>query len=325
MLSFLSTFSQSFLVALLAWPFLAAVLTIPLLVVQYRRYNRLVGWRAVGAYFLMLYIVGLASFTLYPMPDNPAVFCQDYHLSPQLNPFGFIGDIQNDGTRAILQVVMNLVFFIPLGVFARLFFRWRIGTTVIVGFLTSLLIETAQLTGVFGLYPCSYRLFDVDDLAINTIGGVLGYVLALVLPQPEVDRAQKGTIVRHPGLLRYAVAFIIDGCVATVLQIMLLLGLYVVGQEALAYTIRDSLPFVVTMLVFGVLPYLCRGYSLGGFFVRLVHDDQARPPLRRALFYLVRTLYVAAIIYGNGLGTLFILVLTFISWKKWKKLPFQLV
>jgi glycopeptide antibiotics resistance protein len=45
-------------------------------------------------------------------------------------------------------------------------------------FLLSLIIESAQLTGLFFIYPGSYRLFDVDDLITNTLGGFLGTVLA---------------------------------------------------------------------------------------------------------------------------------------------------
>ena len=45
-------------------------------------------------------------------------------------------------------------------------------------FLLSLTIELAQLTGLFFTYPGSYRLFDVDDLMANTLGGFLGTVLS---------------------------------------------------------------------------------------------------------------------------------------------------
>ncbi|OYX53534.1 hypothetical protein B7Y92_02585 [Candidatus Saccharibacteria bacterium 32-50-13] len=40
MLSFLSSFSTSFLAAVLIWPFLAVALTLPILIMQYRRYKR---------------------------------------------------------------------------------------------------------------------------------------------------------------------------------------------------------------------------------------------------------------------------------------------
>ncbi len=31
--------------------------------------------------------------------------------------------------------------------------------------------------GLFFIYPKAYRLFDVDDLIINTTGGILGYLV----------------------------------------------------------------------------------------------------------------------------------------------------
>jgi hypothetical protein len=49
-----------------------------------------------------------------------------------------------------------------------------------VGFVVSLLIETTQLTGVWTLYACPYRLFDVDDLVVNTAGAVAGSLLSAI-------------------------------------------------------------------------------------------------------------------------------------------------
>ena len=49
---------------------------------------------------------------------------------------------------------------------------------IVLTFLLSLTIELAQLTGLFFIYPGSYRLFDVDDLMLNTLGGFTGTVLA---------------------------------------------------------------------------------------------------------------------------------------------------
>ena len=38
--------------------------------------------------------------------------------------------------------------------------------------------EITQLTGLYFIYPRAYRLFDIDDLITNTIGGILGYFIA---------------------------------------------------------------------------------------------------------------------------------------------------
>jgi glycopeptide antibiotics resistance protein len=50
--------------------------------------------------------------------------------------------------------------------------------SVLLAFGLSLAAELSQLTGLWGLYPCSYRKFDVDDLLLNTSGGALGAGLA---------------------------------------------------------------------------------------------------------------------------------------------------
>jgi putative membrane protein len=34
---------------------------------------------------------------------------------------------------------------------------------------------------VFGFFECPYRLFDVDDLMLNTSGAVLGFLVTLPL------------------------------------------------------------------------------------------------------------------------------------------------
>lgn len=75
--------------------------------------------------------------------------------------------------------------FVPLGAFVRHFTsRGVVVGTVLgmtAGFLSSLLVEVTQLSGVWGLSSCAYRLFDVDDLLANTAGALLGALVAPVL------------------------------------------------------------------------------------------------------------------------------------------------
>lgn len=69
----------------------------------------------------------------------------------------------------------NIIGFIPLGILLPIVFRvlrkwWRLTLLV---FLISLSFETFQLfTGV--------GVFDVDDLILNTFGGIIGYFLFLL-------------------------------------------------------------------------------------------------------------------------------------------------
>lgn len=161
-MSYVLYFSKPFALAIAIWPFLSLLLTLPVLALLYHRDNRLRFTSALTAYLVVLYLIALACFTMYPMPENPATYCAAHHLRPQLNPFEFIHDIRTDGITGVMQLAMNVVFFLPLGYFMKRVFRWKFATALSAMFLTSLLIETTQLTGIWGIYPCAYRLFDVE-------------------------------------------------------------------------------------------------------------------------------------------------------------------
>lgn len=77
----------------------------------------------------------------------------------------------------VLSVVMNFLLCSLIGVmFWRHFVHLRIAA--LLGFGLSLTVELTQLTGIWGLYPCAYRKFDVDDLLLNTLGVTLGFIAA---------------------------------------------------------------------------------------------------------------------------------------------------
>lgn len=76
------------------------------------------------------------------------------------------------GTEAfLLNMVGNVAGFMPFGfilpIISRRGKRWY--NTVLLSFLFSLCIETVQLVFKVGS-------FDVDDMVLNTLGGVLGYL-----------------------------------------------------------------------------------------------------------------------------------------------------
>ena len=209
-MGFFESFSAPFMMSVALWPLVSFIVTVPVLAMLYHRDNRLGFGAALSAYATVLYLIGLLCFTLYPMPDDPAAYCATHHLHPQLNPLQFIGDIRADGLTAILQIVMNVVFFVPLGFIMKRVFRWKFAVALPVGFLASLLVETMQLTGVMGVFPCSYRLFDVDDLIWNTSGAVIGYGCAMLFDRLFPPRRTDMQTVTLLGFVRRFVAFLID-------------------------------------------------------------------------------------------------------------------
>ncbi|USB33939.1 VanZ family protein [Paenibacillus sp. YPG26] len=78
--------------------------------------------------------------------------------------------------HALVNFMGNIVIFIPFGMLLPLVFRRMsnpLSRVLLLSFTFSLGLETAQLILAIGT-------FDVDDLILNTFGGVLGYGVFLL-------------------------------------------------------------------------------------------------------------------------------------------------
>lgn len=84
--------------------------------------------------------------------------------------------IRNVGTIGLeifaINLLGNIVVFMPFGIFVPLLAEKKRGIifTTIVTALFSFVIETIQLVTKHGS-------FDVDDIVLNTLGGMLGFLL----------------------------------------------------------------------------------------------------------------------------------------------------
>lgn len=161
---------------------------VPLLVAQSRRYGRISVARVGGAAALSVYAVALGAYTLLPLPAETPQACARF---AQLVPFHVVADVRRETagmsplatltSHAVLQYVLNIALFVPWGLAMRRLFSRSVLFTVLSGIALSLLIEATQYTADWGLYPCAYRLADVDDLISNTAGAAVGAFLAPVL------------------------------------------------------------------------------------------------------------------------------------------------
>ncbi|PPG64123.1 hypothetical protein C5C27_04365 [Rathayibacter sp. AY2B7] len=158
----------------------------PFVAIRYRREGRLSAMRLLQWGALLLYGMALWTYTLLPLPIPGTYEC----LPAQLNPLQFLSDITKypHGSPgellrnpAAAQIALNVALFLPLGSFLRLIWRRGVAASVVAGFLVSLAIELTQLTGLWGVTACAYRLFDVDDLLANTIGAALGGLFSILL------------------------------------------------------------------------------------------------------------------------------------------------
>ncbi len=132
----------------------------------------------IGTQCLVLYLICLINMVLFPLPGIEEI-SELNRYNGQFVPFKFVADIAKDRTaKSVLQVLLNIIMTVPFGFFFKFFLNMKIRNVILITFLFSLIIELAQLTGLFFIYPGSYRLFDVDDLITNTLGGFLGTVVA---------------------------------------------------------------------------------------------------------------------------------------------------
>ncbi len=187
--------------ALTVFPLLALIVMLPVAVVSYRRRGRAGGWTTLVFYCFLFYLLAALMQTIVPLPANPEEYCagQSYASSPQLRPFYFVDVLQTraqvSGTwlnPALWSTALNVVLLAPLSFFVRYLSGTRFLAATALGFGTSLFLELTQLTGLWFIYPCAYRLFSVDDLILNTAGAVLGWVVAgpLIRLLPNLDPAR---------------------------------------------------------------------------------------------------------------------------------------
>lgn len=141
--------------------------------------NKRKGWRVVGWAAFIGYLVALVYFLLFAEMFGRGSVNVVYHynliLFREIRRFWDYREIL--GMPAVLlNLVGNVAGLMPFGLFLpSLSKRTRKWYTVTgLTFLFSLTIEVTQLL-------CKVGSFDVDDLLLNTIGGIAGYLLFLVL------------------------------------------------------------------------------------------------------------------------------------------------
>ena len=253
--------------ALTVFPLLALIVMLPVAVVSYRRRGRAGGWTTLVFYCFLFYLLAALMQTIVPLPANPAEYCagQSYAASPQLRPFYFMDVLQTraqvSGTwlnPALFSTALNVVLLAPLSFFLRYLAGTRFLAATALGFGASLFCELTQLTGLWFIYPCAYRLFSVDDLILNTVGAALGWLVAgpLIRLLPDLDPARDRR--------RYATRVTVSRRLLALLTDVVTFGVVLVLVLGLAKLFGIGVPrgpvaVALALLYFWVLPVLADG------------------------------------------------------------------
>jgi glycopeptide antibiotics resistance protein len=145
------------------------------------RRDRLANRRTLVELAAIVYIDLLLSLTLLPFPLPPhETFAGDCAMVLFV-PFGTIWPaIQTPLDSPEWRFLAgNVLAFVPVGILVPLLRPadrrpWL--SVLVVGFGLSLAIEVGQLLGSL-IVGFNYRQADVDDLIVNTVGGMAGYAL----------------------------------------------------------------------------------------------------------------------------------------------------
>ena len=173
-------------VAILVGLVVSVLMFVPFVALSYRRRGSLSAGRMLAWLAAVIYFWAIWAYTLLPLPQVGSYRCAGINL----NPLAFVHDIQRSFAAggnplrhpALQQLVLNVALFVPLGFFIRTLGGRGVVVATASGLGVSAVVEFTQLTGVWGLYPCAYRVFDVVDLQANTWGALLGSIIALAVP-----------------------------------------------------------------------------------------------------------------------------------------------
>ncbi len=271
----------------LAFVGVGLLVLVPLVLLHYFRFGRVEPRRAFVLYGLLAYGLVALALIFLPFPADRSQVCQGEEMLSVV-PFQWITDMRNNmawngrsgiaamvTSKAFLQQMFNVALFVPLGVVLRKAYGKGPFAVVAIGLGISLAVEVVQYTGNLGYYACPYRISDVDDLTSNTVGALLGWMVApvaLVVPRVPTSgdsSAPAGTVTVPRRLL------------GLVVDLMLVL---VIAKLVLPPDPRWALGVLVALRV--VLPAAAGGLTVGGWLMRYRirgEDGSAANPARIVL------------------------------------------
>ncbi len=297
-------------ISLITFPLFAFLLAIPFAIYNYKKYGFVNKWRTFVLFSLILYLLTAYYLVILPLPQTRDIksIQRPGTVHYNLRPFQFIREIVKETRvdwtnpktyklllreRAFLQAAFNLLLVLPFGVYLRYYFKKGLKETLFYSFLLSSFFELTQLSGLYGIYNAPYRLFDVDDLFLNTLGGGLGYFIAPVFEfffpkMDELDQKYRDRGI-SVGYIRRFIGFFIDTRLVGILSRLVF---------------NKEMSFLVFLGYFTVFQLITKGKTLGYYLTNIrLRGEGDRLGIREIL---KRNIAIYISFYGaRGLYNLF--------------------
>ncbi|MGN0396323.1 MAG: VanZ family protein [Coprococcus sp.] len=261
-------------VAVFVFPIAAFLFTVPYILSQYHKYGSISFYRSIIIYSFIFYMLVIYFLVILPLPDIADVGTDRFI---NLRAFDFVRKfikesvfvVDNPSTYipAMKQpcfyiVVFNVFMTMPFGIYMRYYFKCGFIKTVLLTLALSAFFEFTQYTGIYFIYPGSYRMCDVDDLIQNTTGGVLGFWVAGLAMKllPSRERIDQRAYERGQTIsgFRRLLMFIID-------MIVLIIGsnvIYVITDFKYSYIVLFAVLYLIIPLIF-------KGRTIGSWIVSM--------------------------------------------------------
>lgn len=279
------------------FPIIALIITIPFIIRNYRRYGSVHKLRTIIVYSFILYLLTIYFLVILPLPSIEEVA---QLTTPKVNliPFSFVIDFIKETPFTITKpstyisfildpsfyvVIFNIIMFIPFGMYQKYYYQSSLKKTTILSFLLSLFFELTQLSGLYFIYPRPYRLFDIDDLILNTLGGLLGYFIMgktnKYLPTREKIDQESYTNGQIVSPLRRILIFFSE------------IIFFFFFTIILSIFINNHLLLSSFIIYFFLIPILWQGKTLGSNFLKVKRHYIKRYILNTFLYPIFLVIY----------------------------------
>lgn len=284
---------NSIKIAMLVFPILAFFITLPYMIINYRKYGSINKLRTLILYSFVLYLLTMYFLVILPLPDPDTVhttYTQMLNLVPLSFVFDFLKESPFEISKPATWVLsikdptfyvpaFNVLMLIPFGMYLRYYFKCSFKKTLLLTALLSLFFELTQLSGLYFLYPGPYRLADIDDIIQNTTGGCIGYALGALavwlLPSRDKIDEESFEAGSQVSQIRVGLSLLIDTFIVSI-----------------PYNLSNTtIPFSLFIaLYFAVIP-LFNGKTLGSALLRFKLSYEKQRISRTMLRGLLITIY----------------------------------
>lgn len=297
------------------FPVLIILVAIPYFYFQYKKHKTVELYRSIIMFTFILYISCCYGLVILPLPTIEEV-SQLTGPFIDMRLFGFLDDFFNyavlDGSTGSLITALksslvyipffNLVMLIPFGIYQKKFFKNSLIKTVLLGFLLSLSFELIQLSALFGIYPHPYRLFQLDDLILNTLGALIGWLL---VPKSKTNQPIRKNTPFVPSIKQRSIVFFLDMIILSIIMRVIAFILNrptTINRFASDYTIY----FIAVVIYFIIIPIYLGFKSPAGMLLDLSYTTRMghKPPLQR---FILRQLFLFGLIVPAPIIALYII------------------